>query len=353
MRESTRRRTASDLYSLGMPLKLDDGGTDWVPEVDTEGNPVLVPILDDETGDPILGDDGEPLMDEVLIEVDLPPITLWVAKLSDLEMTTAMKKAARAQAVVMASRKDHDSEEWQTTHALMAALDRETWIETLVDAEMRDRRELIEARVAGETIVDSDGDEQPNEWAKDGYLEGLRDAWLDGLNATYAADPGDPDALQVLREIERFNDLVDGELVYDREVEVAILEGLTDETLLERVTDLMTETEGQAAWGDEYRLWCIALSARDCDGPHPKVPGRCLCKGSRRKHTELHFKDGYDEVAVTDGRVRTAIYAAFNAVMVDVREGKGSRANRTSLQQFDSPGAEATSTSSGLADATG
>lgn len=350
MREPTRRRTASELYTLGVPLKIDDGATDWVPELDEHDQPVMEPVLD-EHDQPMLDEHDQPVMQERLVEIALPPITLWVAKLGDLEMTTAMKKAARSQAVVMAARKDHDSEDWQSTYALMSALDRETWLSTLVDREMLDRWDLIGARVAGETITDSDGVEQPNEWAKDGYLDGLRDAWLDGLNATYAADPGDPEASRVYAEIERFTKLVDEEFAYERDVEVNVHETLSDEELLEKITDLMTETEGQSVWGDEYRLWCIALSARDCEGPDPRRIGRCLCKGSRRKHTELHFKDGYDEVAVTDGRVRTIIYAAFHAVMVDIREGKESRVSRASLPQFDLPAAEATLTSSGLVDA--
>lgn len=335
MREPTRRRSASDLYALGVPLVLDDGATEWLPQLDDEDNPVI-------------GEDGQ----EVLVEEPLPPITLWVAKLSDIEMTTAMKKAARAQATVMAGRKSHDSDDWLAIHAEMGNLDRETWLGILVGHEMENRRELIEARIAGETIANADGEDEPNEWGKDNYLEGLRDAWLDGLNATYAVDPGDPDAQHVLAEIERFNAVVDKELEFETEIEKGVLESLSDDFLLEKVTDLMIEAEGQSAWADEYRLWIIALAARDCEGPDPRRPGLCLCRGQNRKHTELHFKDGIEEVRVTDGQIRTTIYVAWNAVMVDVREGKELRAAPSSSQRSGSPGTEATSDSSGLADAT-
>lgn len=344
MREVTPRRRLSDLYALGVPLVLDDGAIEWVPKLDDNGDPVLQPVLN-EDGSPIVDDNG-PMLKPVLVEESLPPITVWVAKLSDIEMTTAMKKAAQAQAVMTAARKNHNSEDWQAIHQEMANMDRDVWVDLLTDNELVGRREITEARIAGETVLNEEGEEEPNEWARDGYLEGLRDAWLDGLNAAYAVDGADVEANRVLSEIERFNKLVDDEFAYERDVERNVFESLSDDILLEKVTDLMIESEGQSAWADEYKLRCIFLSCRQCEGPDPDRPGKCLCRGTGRKHTDFLF-ESYEEVCVTDGRIRTALFAAYNAVMVDMREGKGSRGTEDSSTPSRSPAAEEISTSSG------
>lgn len=352
MREPTPRRRISELYALGIPAILDDGAVEWVPKLDDDsGEPVMQPVLNESDGQPILDVNNEPMLKPVFVEEPLPPITVWVAKLSDIEMTTAMKKAAQAQAVMTAARKDHASEDWLAIHQEMANMERDVWIGILADHELIDRRQVIEARIAGETILNEEGDEEPNEWAKDGYLEGLRDAWLGGLNAAHAVDVADPEAVRVLSEIERFNKLVDDEYDYERQVEVNIFESLHDDVLLEKVADLMIESEGQSAWADEYKMRCIFLSARQCDGPDPDRPGKCLCRGAGRKHTNFLF-DSYEEVMVTDARIRATLFALYNAVMVDVREGKGSRGTAVSSELSKSPAAEETSASSGQTVAT-
>lgn len=345
MREPTPRRRISELYSLGIPLTLDDGDTDWVPKFDDNNEPVMRPILN-EINDPVLDEDGTPMLKQVFEEIALPPVHVWVAKLSDIEMTTAMKKAAQAQSVMIAARKDHDSTDWQAIRQEMANMDRDVWIGILADVELLGRREIIEARIAGEPILNDDGEEEPNEWAQDGYLEGLREAWLGGLNAEFAIDVAHPEAARVFAEIERFNKIVDDELEYERTCEVDIFEALGDDMLLDKVSDQMIESEGQSAWSDEYKLRAVFLASRQCDGPDPDRPGKCLCRGSGRKHTDFLF-ESYEEVASTDKKVRDLLFAAYNMAMVDVREGKGSRETAPSSAPSKSPAAEGTSASSG------
>lgn len=325
------RRRASDLYSRGTALVIEDGATDWQPK------------LDDDTGEPVLDDQGRPTFEEVA----LPPVTLWVAKLSDLEMDTAMRHAARAQAVNEAAKRDPASENWQSMRAAMGSLDRSTWIALLIEKAMLGRREMIEARLAGAEVPDPNtGEDKPSEWARNGYLEGLFEAWRDQLQAEFAVDPTHPEAMKVLSEIERFNKQVDEDLELELEVEKQIHESWTDDVLLDSVTELMIDSEGASAWADEYKIWIVALCARDCEGPDPDRQGKCLCRGGRANHTEYHFKGGVDEVRTTDGRVRELIYQTFNRVTVEPMEGKGLPAKPASSAQSASPAATAASSTS-------
>lgn len=293
-RVPTRRR-ASELHKVGVPLVLNDGGTEWV--------------IPEDGGDPV--------------EVPLEPVTLWIAKLTDVETSEAMKAARRMQSITTA--KNHpDSPEYQALHALLSELDREALISLLVEREMAGRQQVVEARLAAETEVDPDsGKDVPGKWAKDGYLEGLFSAWNQELKETFAVDPEDPEALRVLDEITAFTQAVDAELAQEAELERSIHSGWSTETLLAKATEQMLAEESAEAWFNEYRLQVVARAARDCDGPDPDRPGRCLCRGSRAQHRELHFKDGYEEVKYMDEKVRDQIYAVWSALTVDPQEGKG------------------------------
>lgn len=341
-----RRRRASDLYSLGRPLELDDGALDYVVRM--------------ENGE-IVMENGEPVVDEVL----LPPVTLWVAKLSDLEMGEAFKHAARAQSVAMAAARDPESEQYTNMAASVAGMERDSLIDILVD---RDYPELeswddsgavpekyaaVEARVHGEPDIDTEtGDEIPNEWAKEDYLEGLREAWWGGLDRAYAADPNDYEAKRTLDEITRFNDEVEHEYGEARKDARAELDQFTDTRLVDDVVDLLASIDGQAAWQEEYQVRVVFLATRNCDGPDPDDPThrRCKCRGTGRKHADFHFQS-IDEVRSTDGRVRIPIYLAWNQLMVSPREGKGLRAIRASSLAPASPATEEVTETSGPGDA--
>lgn len=323
-----QRRKAGDLYQRGRPIEIDDGATDWFEELD-------------ENDQPVLGADGEP----IYTEQPLPPVVLFVAKLSDIEMNRASKHAAQAQAVTMAGKRDRDSDNWKAYAANLSDVKRDDLITTLVDKEMVGRQDIVEARLANETTIDEQGEEVPGKWAKDGYLEGLYAAWHETYKAIFAVNPDDPDALRILKEIGYFNDEVDKALKYEAEVERQVFSAWDDETLLAAVIDMLIAGEATEAWLEEYKRRVIFQSARDCEGPDPKRQGKCKCRGARARHLDLHFDD-FVEVERLDTKVRDLIYNTFNDVQVDPQEGKGWPAKPASLEQSDLPDALVDSASS-------
>lgn len=315
------RRKAGDLYVRGVPLALDDGETDWVEETDDDDNIVMIDVTDAQGN--VVGQKPK------FIEVPMPPVTMWVAKLSNPEMTTAMKFASQAKSVALAGKLDHDSQTWKALRGTLADLDRSAWEGLIIEDAMRGRVEAIEARLQHATVMDENGEEKPGKWAKDNYLEGLFTAWVERYQSAHAQDPKDKDALRILSEIDAFNTEVRTELEYELEVEKQNLRPWSNDVVLDRATELLIEGEGIEAWNDEYVKRIVFLAARDCEGPDPDRPGKCLCRGSRAKHTEPHF-DTFEDVEAMDEGVRRGIYDAYCIVQVDPAEGKGSPARPAS-----------------------
>lgn len=333
MDTEARRRRLSDLNSLGRPVVFDDGAFQLVPQLDDDGNEVL-------------GDNGFP----VLVREDEPPVTVWVAKLNSYLLSDALKKAAQRQAVTLSGSQDHDSETWQAMFAEASDLGRDVAIEMLVDIEMLGRRDAVEARIAATTEVDEEkGEEVPGKWAKDGYLEGLHDAWVGGLKAEHAVDPNHPEAARVFGEIAKFNAEVDQAFTEEYELEKELLQAASDERIIEKLTDYLVRSESQDAWSVEYRRRVVLAATRTCSGPvdDPRRPDECRCVGKARHHRNRYF-ESYEEVVDTDDEIVEALYDTWNQVMVDVRSGKGLRATLSSSPPSESPAREETSTSSGL-----
>jgi hypothetical protein len=307
------RRKANDLYKRGKVVVIDDGDTDWIEELDDDDNP----IIDSETGRP------------KLVEVPASPVTMWVSKLAALDMSTAMKFATQAQAVVLAG-KDRESTAFAAIRDALKNLDRKAWVGIILEQAMHGRLEVVEARVQHATVLNQEtGEEEPGRWAKDGYLEGLFSAWVEKYQVLHAQDHADDGALRILGEIEKFNKEVERELEFEIEVEQQTITPWDDDTVLDRATEVIIEGEGTEAWSNEYMNRIVFLAARDCDGPDPDRPGKCLCRGSRAKHPDFHF-EGYEDAADADDLVKRRIYDAYCQVQVDPLEGKGSPAKPAS-----------------------
>jgi hypothetical protein len=327
------QRRLSDLYVRGVPLLFTDDDVDFVVRRNERGEP--------------LTEDGETVYDEV----PLPAVSVWLAKPTSFDMDVVFKAANKASALMLAGRKDHESDTWLAIRDEVGRVDREVLVNELVARDLTRHRDVVEARVKGETVEDDEGEEQPSEWAKDGYLDSLRDAWLTGgLRERHLSDPDDDEASNVLAEIDRFTALVDAEYAADLEDKTLEIGGFDDETLIDKVTDLYVEIAARQAWAGEYRHHLIFLCTKQCAGPDPDRPGRCLCRGGRRRHAELYF-ESLDEVAALEPEIKNDMVVRFEQLIVEASEGKGSRRSRPSSTPSEPPAAEATSSSSGLVDA--
>lgn len=323
-----RRRTLGELYKIGRPFKIDDGATEWVNVLDENQA-----IVRDANGEPVLN------------EVPLGPVEVWLHKLTDIEMSTVFRNAGAAMSRVIAGRRSRDSDDWHAIRSdVTLTFSRDECIEQLTDNEMTGKRALLEDKVKGFTHPGPDGEDELGEWGKDGYADGLLEAWHKGLKGIHALKPEDPEANRVLSEIERFNAEVDEEWKYEVEQERAVFEARSDEDLIDQLTDLLVDRMGKIAWVDEYNINVLFLATRKCEGVDPDNKTKCLCRGSNRKHEEFHF-GSIEEARGVDKDIRDKMIEAYESFVVDVISGKGSPGNPASSTVSASPAAAASDSS--------
>lgn len=188
-----------------------------------------------------IGDDGDEL-----------PVTVYIRKLSPMETEKALRRANAKRAQIAFALKDKDSEEYQDAYSQAMDMDRSALVEFVLSDELNNIRLSVEAELEAE-----------DEWAEDGYAQGLYDAWNTGLSEVYANDPENEDALRVLNEMQRLQDQVQTEI--DARVEV-VRRGWaakTDEKLWEAATTALIKFASDTEWMREYRKSQVWLAVRD------------------------------------------------------------------------------------------
>lgn len=248
------------------------------------------------------------------------PVTVWLQKLNPVELSTALRRANAARSRVRTIKNDPTSDEYQSYW--LEVLDFETagaLAEYLAAEGAMRAQEREEARLGAE-----------EEWATDDYLQGLRDAWTEGLGEKHLIDP-DEETIRVIGELDRFQALASeaAEVVAAEilaEYQAKDLEILRDEAL-ERIISY----HSNAAWLDEFH----------------KVE---LWKGVRDpvKHNTYYF-DKRDQVDNLSAFVVGRLTNAYAELSVDVVEGKDSEETPSSSNSSVPVDEAETAVSSGLA----
>jgi hypothetical protein len=253
------------------------------------------------------------------------PIKIWIQKLNPVEAGETTRRCDAVRAKLLAARHERSGVTYQAVQAVVMDIGNDVArIADILLAE--DRVRLVnstEARMANE-----------EEWSKNNYLQGLRDAWTDGVERRWLEDKTDPEADRVFTEINRFTEAV-GELV-DAEMDV-MREAMMTRPLLELQDDLvqrLLELDSNQAWVEELRRCEIYYGTRET-GDHRR---RCFAD-----------RDEVDDLSPTTYQ---RLRAAFENLEVDVLEGKGSPAPTPSFPSSGQPGEEAAESSSGLVGAT-
>lgn len=239
--------------------------------------------------------------------------------MNPLEHEKAIRKAGAAKAQILLSQRDRDSDVWQ---------------EAMTDvSELGGRDALIEYVVAEDAVKIRESREAElcfaEEWKKDGYLEGLREAW-DKLSDVYAEDPENEEASRVFLELKRFADQVDAEVESEVEGLKRDLADVPLEELQEKVIDRVLDLRAGLAWLREYRRCEIFFSVRDPE--------------DHNKHYFLERED-VDRLSV---EVFRKLAESYEDLMVAPTEGKDSGKTPTSLPSSEPPNEEETPASSGL-----
>lgn len=261
-------RRLTDLYKRGKPLTLNDGK-------------------------------GEPL-------------EVYIQKLNPVEREKVNRRANSERAKVLALRRYPDSDEYQEIWVAAEELDRDG-MESLVVAEaMVRRRAAIEAQIAFS-----------DEWSKDGYLDGLRDSWEDGLKFEFAKNPDHEEASRVFNELKRFAEEVDTQIAAAEEAERKDLAGKSDETLRDECLKLLLNARADQQWLRGYRLEELYLSVRD-----------------PQDHNKLYF-ESIDEVDSLMAEIKTLLLTEVRNLTVEPSEGKDSEGEESSSPSSEQPSGEA------------
>lgn len=258
-------------------------------------------------GAPVVFDDGEG-----------DPIEVWLQKISPLDHETALRRANLIRARVLARHADQ-STDYEIARLEAEEMTAEDRISYLVMDAVSKKIPAYEAEASSE---------EP--WSKDGYLQGLRDAWSDGLDERYQKDPEDPDALNVFNEMNKFMAIIEKRVEGEKVNLKREFEEKDEAWVLEQVTSKFLDGKADTAWLNEFRRAEIWLATREAN--------------NHRKHY-FEKRDELDEVSQ---EVLVRLLNEYRALSVDATEGKDSAAQDSSSDLSESPENQETQTPSGL-----
>lgn len=260
-----KRRRLNDLYARGVEVTLDDG-TDQ-------------------------------------------PVTIWLQKLSPIDRDTALRRGNAAQARFMIEADDESSETFQAMYANIREMgeDRDSLVGFLIAEDLTKYRESV----ASERGMDEET------WAKEGYLQGLMDAWLGdddnpGLAAVQAEDPEDPEAKRVMGEITRFENEIQELVTAERERLVKDWVDVPDDAIWRKSTHKMLELRGHERFNTEYERQVLFFAVRDPEA-----------------HAQRYFST-VSEVDDLDETVHAVLQQRYANLIVGPMEGKSLPASQDS-----------------------
>lgn len=249
------------------------------------------------------------------------PLAVWIQKLNPVETSQAARKADAARARLLTIRRNRESEECLAVYSDILALTRDEQIDTLVGTERIKKLPMVEEELATK-----------DEWAENGYLQGLRDSWREGLGDAYGAGEDHPEYAEALRvhdELTRFLDAVVKDTEKTLEDHRDALSSMTDQELEDAVAELHFRILGDRAWLEEFYRAEIWLGVRRADN-----------------HRERLFQER-SEVDELQIEVIDLLKAAFREITVDPVEGKDSAGIPPSSEPSEAPATAEADLSSG------
>lgn len=242
---------------------------------------------------------------EVVIDDGAGGVKVYLRKLTQLEHEAAMRKASAAKAQVLLIRNNPEDEEWLSVYAEIDELgERANIVEFLIAEDL--------AQVEQSRATELEFEE---EWAKDGYAQGLRDAWegdeeTPGLKDRYIDDEDDPEAKKVFDELKRFSDIVDKSVQAEAVRLRADLEGVDEEELRRRAVARYLDMRAGMAWVREFHRSQVLFATRDPEDHDKYYFVNQMGKPNRAEIDKLApetlgaLSRGYDELEVdpTEGK---------------------------------------------------
>jgi hypothetical protein len=249
------------------------------------------------------------------------PVTVWLRKLNPIESTTAVRRANAERSKVRSAKHVKDSDLYREVYfeVLEFGDDPDGLVDYLALDEMANITLQTEAKL-----------ELEEEWSKEEYLQGLRDAWEASLRDRYTTDPDDAEARRVFSELQRFADAAGAMAEEEYELVKARLRRSTLEELRDKAIEQMLRYRSSSAWLDEFHRCEIWLGTFEEDRATQYWPQR-------------------EQIDKLPSEILTKLLSEYQELSVDVLEGKDSEVTPDSSSSSEPPDEAETVASSGLA----
>jgi len=175
-------------------------------------------------------------------------LELFLRKLTPITDREAAKESYKAKVLYESYKREGDDHPERVrireALALWGVESREDMLIYITAEEMGRLRTSIEARVAAK-----------KKWSENDYLQGLSDAWYDGLKERYDLDNDDAEAKVVFDKLSEWTKEVESE--YERESADIMVgkEVLTDAEVERKAVDQMLDHQANAAQLESYNRW--------------------------------------------------------------------------------------------------
>lgn len=235
-------------------------------------------------------------------------VEVWVQKPNPVDQDVLIKKANAARSKILLQLRDQESEEWLSAYSdVNDIIGRDGLVEIILGDELNEVRLSAEAEESHE-----------DRWRKDGYLDGLLEAWQHGgMKEMFARDPEDEEAKAVFEALSEFEAEVQKRVDGERTRLVRDYGDKTDEELYREAADRLLRQRALAAFIEEYDHWLVFLCTFDLERDE---------FGQRTKHFA-----NVVQVKGLDPRTRKPLLEKIREMQVDEIEGKDWRATGTSL----------------------
>lgn len=237
---------------------------------------------------------------EVTVGDDEGAIKVYISKISQLENKKAVEKAQAARVRhlrLLHAPKDDPGRAPYEDQLYAFGLDN---IEDLIL--LANTEKIQEETLA---ILSRLSQEEGSEWAKDGYLESLREAWNGGMQEAFQVDPENEEAAEIANELLRFEQEVEEEVELVRRQIIEAQSSRPTQELIYEATNRVIEAESNSIWAEEFNRWRLFYAVRYNDN-----------------RDERYFLNR-QEIDALDDEIYEILWDHFNDITTNVPEAKG------------------------------
>lgn len=276
------------------------------------------------------------------------PVVIWMQKLNPAEHEKALRRANAARARARLTFQDLDSVEYLS---LVDGVEMQfPTLDAKIAALITEDRAKIETSIESELLLGED-----SEWAKDGYIIGLRDEWENVGRDLYIEDENDPVARRILDEFSRFNAAMDALIkpqLDDLRDQYKAMAASAPERFQERLLENVVAAAITSAWYEEFvrsEVWLACrLPCDECEAEaRLDAADEPVEKPHRRNHKGMWF-ESRDAVDAVEDADRAALIDIYSEMTTPPSEGKGLPGNPASSNSSASSEPQETEPASSL-----